>query len=446
MGIFSSSEGGFMDVIRCDEPEYLVWKWRPAGSTETTKKENAIRYGSSLRVKQGEVAVFVYSKDGGEMQDFIVGPYDGTIKTANFPVLSSIVGAAFGGESPFQAEIYFMNISGNNQLKFGIPYFDVFDPRFSDFSAPVAVRGTITFNLTDYKGFISLNRLIDFDLNQLSEQIKAAVTKIIKQVISNMPAEAQIPVIQLERRIMEANDRISPEIQNRLVGDFGLNLKALDISAIEINKESEDYQKLMAITANQVTKTIEAQGEINIKNMADTQAMNAQNLEETLRIQREEAQRAQKLQTETNFISTHALNQQADVLKTAAENLGNMSQMGGGDGSGGGMNTAGMMAGMALGGSMGSQMAGMMNQMGQNINQGQNTPPPIPNSSFYIVLNGQQAGPFNLTELTQMLASNQFNRETFAWKAGMAGWEKAESIPELNALFAQIPPPIPPTA
>ena len=59
MGLFSSSEGGFMDVIRCDEAEYLIWKWRPAGSTETTRKENAIRYGSSLRVKQGEVAVFV---------------------------------------------------------------------------------------------------------------------------------------------------------------------------------------------------------------------------------------------------------------------------------------------------------------------------------------------------------------------------------------------------
>ena len=44
------------------------------------------------------------------MQDFIVGPYDDTIKTANFPILSSIVGLAFGGESPFQAEIYFINL------------------------------------------------------------------------------------------------------------------------------------------------------------------------------------------------------------------------------------------------------------------------------------------------------------------------------------------------
>ena len=133
MGLFKSSEGGFMDVIRCDEPDYLVWKWRPVGSSENSLKENSIRYGSSLRVKQGEVAVFVYSKDGGEIQYFILGPHDETNKTANFPILSNIVGTAFGGQSPFQAEVYFINVSGNNQLKFGITYFDVFDQRFLDF-------------------------------------------------------------------------------------------------------------------------------------------------------------------------------------------------------------------------------------------------------------------------------------------------------------------------
>ena len=393
MGLFKSSEGGFMDVIRCDEPDYLVWKWRPVGSSENSIKENSIRYGSSLRVKQGEVAVFVYSKDGGEIQDFIVGPHDETIKTANFPILSNIVGTAFGGQSPFQAEVYFINVSGNNQLKFGIPYFDVFDPRFLDFSVPVSVRGTLTFNLTDYQSFIKLNRLIDFNIEDLFNQVKDAITKRIKQVVTNLPTETQRPVIQIERNIIEVNDRITPEIQQRLVTDFGLNLKALDISAIEINKETEDYQKLAAITADQVAKTIDAQNAVNIKNLVDTQEINAQNLEETLRVQREEAQRAQKLQTETNFINTHALNQQADVLKTAANSLGTMGQVGGGEGSG--MNPAGMMTGMALGGAMGNQMAVMMNQMGQNINQNQQAPPPLPTSiSYFIVLNGQQAGSF----------------------------------------------------
>ena len=124
-----------MNVIRCDETEYLVWKWRPEGQeVDTTTRENAIRYASSLRVKDGEVAVFVYKQKDGTMQDYIVGPYSGSIKTANFPVLSSIVGLAFGGESPFQAEIYFLNLQANNQVKFVVPYFDVADPRLPDFS------------------------------------------------------------------------------------------------------------------------------------------------------------------------------------------------------------------------------------------------------------------------------------------------------------------------
>ena len=118
MGLFGKkSEGGLMDVIRCDEQEYLVWKWRPSGEANSTKKENSIRYGSSLRVKDGELAAFVYKQNNGENQDFIIGPHDETIKTANFPILTSIVGSLWGGSSPFQAEIYFIN-PGFTSLKF----------------------------------------------------------------------------------------------------------------------------------------------------------------------------------------------------------------------------------------------------------------------------------------------------------------------------------------
>ena len=102
MGLFGRDKsGGLMNVIRCDQQDYLVWKWRPENQeVNSTSRENAIRYGSSLRVKDGEVAVFVYKQQNGTCQDFIEGPYDDTIKTDNFPVLSSIVGLAFGGESP----------------------------------------------------------------------------------------------------------------------------------------------------------------------------------------------------------------------------------------------------------------------------------------------------------------------------------------------------------
>ena len=104
MGLFDrKKEGGLMDVIRCDEQEYLVSKWRPSGETNSTKKENSIRYGSSLRVKDGEVAVFVYQQNDGTLMDYIVGPHDQKIETANFPVLTSIVGSLWGRNTPFQA-------------------------------------------------------------------------------------------------------------------------------------------------------------------------------------------------------------------------------------------------------------------------------------------------------------------------------------------------------
>ena len=178
------------------------------------------------------------------------------------------------------------------------------------------------------------------------------------------------------------------------------------------------------------------------------QAINAANMEETLRIQREEMQRAQKLQTETNFIGAHALNQQTEVMKTAAESLGQMgSSMD--FGGGGGMNPAGMMAGMMMGGAVAGQMTGMMNQMGGNLmNQQANTPPPMPTVSYFVAVNGQQSGPFTMAQLQQLAATGQFTPDTLVWKNGMAGWAAAKDVAEVASLFATNtppPPPVPPT-
>lgn len=433
-----------INVIRCDEEEYLVWKWRPEGQpTNSTSRENAIRYGSSLRVKDGEMAVFVYKQQNGAVQDFIEGPYDGTIKTTNFPVLAGIVGLAFGGDSPFQAEVYFINLAGNNQIRFAVPYFDVFDPRLPDHGVPMAVRGSITFNVTDYKSFIKLNRLIDFDLDRFFEQIKSAVSKYVKGVVLDVPHSAGIPVVQMERQILNINDRVEQYLKPRLEGDFGVNLKALDIAALEIDKQSPYYNELRHLTAENTGKTMDAQTDTNIKNMQDTQAMNAANMEETMRIQREEMQRAQRLQTESNFMGAHSLDQQVEVLKIGAQNLGKMGSMDTESGKGG-INPAGMMTGMMVGGAMGQQMAGMMNNLGQNMNNAMNTPPPMPNVQYFVAVNGQQAGPFQMEQLRQLVQNNQLTQQTYVWKQGMVNWDLAGNVAELASLFMQnTPPPIP---
>ncbi len=446
-----------MNIIRCELTDYLVWKWRPQfdDSTNPGQRSNFIRWGSSLRVRDGEMAVFVYrgmNKDHNDNQDFIIGPYDGIIQTANLPVISKLMGLAYGGGQggPFQAEVYFLNLKGNNQVLFGIPFFDVFDSRYPDLAIPVSSRGTITFNLTDYKQFIKLNILADFNLMDFKKQIRSAVIKYMKHIIINTAGDKDMSVIRLESKIMEISDAAEKYIAKRFVEDFGVNLKALDVEAITINKESEAYKQLRGLTHGIVSRTTQAQADINIRNLDESQKWNSENVRATMAIQRGEMKRAQQLQTETQYLGAHSLNQQAEVARQFADAMGQSGAMNMGTGQGGAMNPAGMMTGMMMGGAMGQQMAGMMNQMGQTVNQSyqqaMQTPPQVPQLMFHVLINGQQSGPHNTQELSNMIASGVLTLDTYVWRNGMANWDFAKNT-EVKSLFpvAPPPPPIPPS-
>lgn len=447
MGLFGKKAGGLMDVIRCDEDDYLIWKWHPEGTLpNTSSRENSIRWGSSLRVKEGSVAVFVYKQNDGKSQDFIEGPYDETLKTGNLPILANIVGLAYNGDSPFQAEVYFINLASVIQVKFGVPFFDVFDPRFLDFAVPMAVRGTLTFKITDYKEFIKLHRLDVFSTADFQRQVRDSIINYVKRVVANVPADFNIPVIQIERKIGEITDAIQPKVADRLMKDFGVTVSGFDISDIEVDKASPGYQQLKSVTQDIAAKTVQAQGDINIQNMQDMQRINAQNMEETLRMQREEAQYAQHKQTQSSNLSAFQIEQQANVGIAGANALGQMGANGAMDMNGGGMNPAGMMTGMAMGGAIGQNMAGMMNGMMNGLNTpnpGTPTPPPVQPISYQIAVNGQATGPYDENQLKGMIGQNTFTKDSLVWKPGMANWVKAETVSELANLFTSVPP-VPP--
>jgi membrane protease subunit (stomatin/prohibitin family) len=467
MGLFSSKkEGGMMDTIRCDEQDYLIWKWRPAGNdVNSTNKENAIRWGSSLRVKDGEVAVFVYKQKDGAQQEFIEGPFDDTIKTANFPILSSIVGLAFSGGTPFQAEVYYVNLAKVIPFNARVPYFDIFDPRFMDFGIKCAIQYQTLSQIKDYSEFIKIHRLSSLTPQELNQKMKPVIDRHIKSLVINIPKEKNVAAVQIETQLDEVNilseERLKPEIEKV----FGIQINSLSIDKIDIDKDDEQYHKLRKLTADITERktttqanieidTIQAQADVNIKNLHDTQRVNLDNMEEQLLIQREEMQRAQKLQTESNFFETHKLNIQTDaqkeILTSAANNLGEMGTVNLGGG-GNTMNPAGMMTGMMMGGAMGSQMANMMNQMGNSMNpQNSQTPsnnqmpPPPPVTQYFVAVNGQHTGPFNMQQLQQLVMNGQLLRNTFVWKQGMQNWEEAAKLLELQNLFGAMPPPPPP--
>ena len=435
MALFDKSKrtGGFMDEIRCDEPSYLIWKWHPAGvQLGTGNRENAIRWGSSLRVKDGEVAVFVYSQYDGTVQEYIEGPCDLILNTENLPILASLVGLAYDGGTPFQAEVYFINLARIIQVKFGVPFFDIYDPRFADFGVPVAVRGTVSFSIADYREFIKLHRLNNFQLEDFQQQIRDTVSRYVKDTVANAPAAHNIPVIQIETKTAQINDVVEYDLVERLKENFGVLVSGVDIGAIEIDKNSEGYRQLMAVTKNVAATKIEAE---------------TQDYVERLRIQREEGQYAMHKQTQTANIGAFQVEKQADVGIAGAQALGQMGANGAGDvnlgGYGDGFNMAAMMASMAVGGAVGQNIAGAMNNMMGSINQ-QTTPsvvpPPIPTVAYHVAINGQAAGPFDMTSLTQMAANGQLTGDSLVWKNGMAHWEKAISVDELKGLFSTMPP------
>ena len=435
MALFDKSKrtGGFMDEIRCDEPSYLIWKWHPAGvQLGKGNRENAIRWGSSLRVKDGEAAAFVYSQYDGTVQEYIEGPCDLILNTENLPILASLVGLAYDGGIPFQAEVYFINLARMIQVKFGVPFFDIYDPRFADFGVPVAVRGTVSFSIADYREFIKLHRLNNFQLEDFQQQIRDTVSRYVKDTVANAPAAHNIPVIQIETKTAQINDVVEYDLAERLKENFGVLVSGVDIGAIEIDKNSEGYRQLMAVTKNVAATKIEAE---------------TQDYVERLRIQREEGQYAVHKQTQTANIGAFQVEKQADVGIAGAQALGQMGANGAGDvnlgGYGDGFNMAAMMASMAVGGAVGQNIAGAMNNMMGGINQ-QTTPsvvpPPIPTVAYHVAINGQAAGPFDMTSLTQMAANGQLTGDSLVWKNGMVHWEKAIAVDELKGLFSTMPP------
>jgi hypothetical protein len=283
--------------------------------------------------------------------------------------------------------------------------------------------GSWQFNFQPYRLQViyQVKSLREFDLEAFKNQIKDFFIRKAKSIVLNIPIDENIPVMQLERKIDDIGDLVKSKIKTALEEDFGINLKRIDISALELDKESPHYQQLKKSTADQQTKFIEAKTDIEIEN-----------LDETMRIKRKDME----MGVEGKNFQVHQLNKSADVLKTAAENLGEMSNVN--LGGGGGLNPAGLMMGMGIGGAMGNQIGGMMG----NLNQ-QNPPPP-PTVQYFIALNGLQTGPFTIEQLKQFAQGGQFTKQHHVWKQGMSVWELAENVQELSSVFSVVPPP-PPT-
>ena len=308
------------------------------------------------------------------------------------------------------------NLAKGSQVKISVQYFDVFDPRFQNFAVPVAVHGMLVYGVDDIAHFNSVNKTQNINDGAFQEKLRGQLAKYIKSVVANAPADNQIPVLQLERKILEISELVQRYVTPKIENLFGINVRSIDITEIVVDKDSRGYRELKAVTSDLEKDALQRRQEMSLGGQEEMQRMQLEHQRESMRIQREELQRASRLQTETNFLGAHQADLNANVQMAQAKAQAQQRMFGPQ------MPGVPPMPGMA----------GMPQMPGAD-----------PQVSYMVGVNGQQYGPCNWNQLQQMALQGILTHQTYVWKQGMPQWQMAGEIQELTPLFQGSAPQMP---
>jgi membrane protease subunit (stomatin/prohibitin family) len=382
LGDIVGIKGELIDIIQWldDTNNTLAYRFE--------RYENEIKNGAKLVVREGQMAVFV---NEGQIAD-VFKPGTHTLTTQNIPILSSLKGWKYGFDSPFKAEVYFISTRKFTDLKWGTP--GPATMRDKDFGVVRATAfGIYAIKVSDPGMFVKdlVGTAGRFTLDDVSENLRGKVGLRIKEV---MP-ELGMAIIDLEAKVTEMGTRL----RDRLQPDFG----AMGLELVEVQVQDVGLPE-------EVEKAIDKSGAIRA----------------------------------IGNLQAYAAYEAAGAIKDAATTENSMAGA-----------AMGLGAGFAFGNQMTGMMGGALNNPAMANPQGVGfgapaaapaggMPPPVPGAvPFFVAQGQQQTGPFDMATLQAQAASGALKRENLVWRQGMAGWTKAGDVPELAALFANMPPPLP---
>ncbi|MBI4647082.1 MAG: SPFH domain-containing protein [Bacteroidia bacterium] len=374
MGLWDKLKGEFIDIVEWLDPSNDIMVHR------FERYNNEIKNGAKLTVRESQVAVFI---NEGQIADvFQPGMYQ--LTTQNLPILATLKGWKYGFNSPFKAEVYFVNTKQFTDQKWGTPNPVMLrDPEFG----PIRIRanGNYALKVKDAPTFI--RTVVGTDGNFTTEGIANQLRNIIVTRFTDAIGESKIPVLDMASNYDELSlfidKKIKPEFE-----EYGVELMKFLVASITLPpnvEEALDKRSSMGIIGD--------------------------------------------LGKYTQF-------QTAEAIHAAATNPAG----------GGATEGMGMGMGFAMAGQMMNTMQQAQQQSQQKPpQQAGPVPPPIPGAvKFYLAVGGQSQGPYDFTALKQMVMQNQFTKESLVWKEGMANWLQAGQVAELNPVFASVPPPVPP--
>jgi membrane protease subunit (stomatin/prohibitin family) len=341
--------------------------------------QNEIKNGAKLIVREGQTAVFV---NEGQLADvFSPGTYD--LTTKNLPILATLKGWKYGFNSPFKAEVYFVNTHLFTDEKWGTKNpVTLSDERFG--LVEIRAFGTYAFKISDAGKFIV--DIVGTDNNFTNFEINEHLKSLIATRFTDTVGEANLPIELYAANTTELSDTcrevMAPEFES-----VGISLEKFFIENVsmpeDLKKEIFEYSRLDKLDMQKLTQF-----------------------------------------------------KAAKAMEAAAKNEGGTA--------GAGM---GMGMGFVLAQQMGAMMGGnpAQQQSFPPAAGGAAVPPPMPTQVlYYYAVNGAQQGPVSIEQLRALFASRTINRESLVWKQGMSNWAALQEVEELKSfLGGNTPPPLP---
>jgi len=225
MGLFSFIKGQFIEVI----------EWTDDGSGAFIHRfpayDNAIKMGARLIVRDSQAAVFV---NEGQIADvFAPGTYE--LSTNNLPVLTALQSWKYAFNSPFKADVYFVNVAHIQDRKWGTTNpFIVRDPEYG--VVRLRAYGNYSFQVQDPARFLKqrAGTMENFTAEQMNGFFKTAIVS----GVSDMLAESGIPLADLSVHYEELS-QLALERLRRHFTALGLDLTSFSIENISLPEEVE---------------------------------------------------------------------------------------------------------------------------------------------------------------------------------------------------------------
>ncbi|MEH0819629.1 SPFH domain-containing protein [Micromonospora sp. CPCC 205554] len=374
MGLMDKLRGELIDIIEWldDSRDTMVWRF--------PRYQNEIKMGAKLVVRESQTAVFV---NEGKIADvFEPGTY--TLETRNLPLLSTLKGWKYGFNSPFKAEVYFVNTRQFTDMKWGTQNPVIL--RDAEFGV-VRVRAFGAFAARVVDASRLLRELVGTDPQFRTEEVQEYLRQLMVGRLGGALATAGVPLLDLAAHQDAIGRRLAAVLTEELA-EVGIAIPKFVIENVSVPPEVEQ--------ALDKRTSMGAVGDLD---------------------------------RYTRF-------QAANAMEAAANNPGGEAGAG-----------IGLGLGMAMGQQMARSMGGggATQPVPAPAQPAAAEPPPLPGQAqWYVGVGGQRQGPYDLGALAEQANAGALGADTLVWRTGMAQWQPAGQVPELASVLASVPPPLPP--